>query len=145
MRQGASLVWHHSLPRINSFNKTEAAVFSCRLCFLRAFPFISLFVNGEMRYFLFYKPSMYTAPQRRYVNTGRETRDQCVKYCIRLFTVFVLKQLNSFEIFPVSHNQCFYSHVIQLAIQCFKYRVNAHVVIYLWLISMFMPARKSIN
>jgi len=24
------------------FNKTEAAVFSCRLCFLRAFPFISL-------------------------------------------------------------------------------------------------------
>jgi len=27
---------------MNSFNKTEAAVFSCRLCFLRAFPFISL-------------------------------------------------------------------------------------------------------
>ena len=27
---------------INGFNKTEAAVFSCRLCFLRAFPFISL-------------------------------------------------------------------------------------------------------
>jgi len=25
-----------------SFNKTEAAVYSCRLCFLRAFPFISL-------------------------------------------------------------------------------------------------------
>jgi len=25
---------------MNSFNKTEAAVFSCRLCFLRAFPFI---------------------------------------------------------------------------------------------------------
>ena len=25
------------------FNKTEAAVFSCRLCFLRAFPFISSF------------------------------------------------------------------------------------------------------
>jgi len=36
------VVWHHSLPLINSFNKTEAAVFSCRLCFLRAFPFISL-------------------------------------------------------------------------------------------------------
>jgi len=30
---------------MNSFNKTEAAVFSCRLCFLRAFPFISL-VSG---------------------------------------------------------------------------------------------------
>ena len=36
------MVWHHSLPLTNSFNKTEAAVFSCRLCFLRAFPFISL-------------------------------------------------------------------------------------------------------
>ena len=39
---GASVVWHHSLPLMNSFNKTDAAVFSCRLCFLRAFPFISL-------------------------------------------------------------------------------------------------------
>jgi len=38
------VVWHHSLPLMNSFNKTEAAVFSCRLCFLRAFPFISLIV-----------------------------------------------------------------------------------------------------
>jgi len=37
---GASVVWHHSLLLMNSFNKTEAAVFSCRLCFLRAFPFI---------------------------------------------------------------------------------------------------------
>ena len=36
------MVWHHSLPLMNSFNKTEAAVFSCRLCFLSAFPFISL-------------------------------------------------------------------------------------------------------
>ena len=33
---------HHSLLLMNSFNKTEAAVFSCGLCFLRAFPFISL-------------------------------------------------------------------------------------------------------
>jgi len=39
---GASVVWHHSLLLMNSFNKTETAVFSCRLCFLRAFPFISL-------------------------------------------------------------------------------------------------------
>ena len=38
------VVWHHSLLLMNSFNKTEAAVFSCRLCFLRAFPFIS-FLN----------------------------------------------------------------------------------------------------
>jgi len=42
MRKGASVVWHHSLPLMNSFTKTKAAVFSCRLCFLRAFPFISL-------------------------------------------------------------------------------------------------------
>jgi len=27
---------------MNGFNKTDAAVFSCRLCFLRAFPFIGL-------------------------------------------------------------------------------------------------------
>jgi len=39
---GASVAWHHSLLLMNSFNKTEAAVFLCRLCFLRAFPFISL-------------------------------------------------------------------------------------------------------
>jgi len=42
MRLGASVVLHHSLLLMNSFNKTEAAIFSCRLCFLRAFPFISL-------------------------------------------------------------------------------------------------------
>ena len=42
MRYGASVVWHHSLLLVNSYNKTEVAVFSCRLCFLRAFPFISL-------------------------------------------------------------------------------------------------------
>jgi len=35
------VVWRHSLLLMNSFNKTEAAVLSCRLCFLRAFPFIS--------------------------------------------------------------------------------------------------------
>jgi len=40
------VVWHHSLLLMNSFNKTEAAVFSCRLCFLRAFPFISLIGQG---------------------------------------------------------------------------------------------------
>jgi len=36
------VVWHHSLLLMNSFKKTDAAVFSCRLCFLRAFPLISL-------------------------------------------------------------------------------------------------------
>jgi len=32
---------------MNGFNKTEAAVFSCRLCFLRAFPVISLIQNAR--------------------------------------------------------------------------------------------------
>ena len=32
-------MWHHSLLLMNGFNKTEAAIFSCRPCFLRAFPF----------------------------------------------------------------------------------------------------------
>jgi len=40
-------ILHHyiTLLLMNSFNKTEAAVFSCRLCFLRAFPFISLIIS----------------------------------------------------------------------------------------------------
>ena len=46
------MVWHHSLPLMNSFNKTEAAVFSCRLCFLRAFPFISLMLLGYIAVYL---------------------------------------------------------------------------------------------
>jgi len=36
------VVWHHWLLLMNGFNKTEAAVFSCRLRFLRAFLFVSL-------------------------------------------------------------------------------------------------------
>jgi len=38
----ALVVWHLLSPLMNSFNKTEAAIFLCRLCFLRVFPFISL-------------------------------------------------------------------------------------------------------
>jgi len=40
MNKPFALIWIH--VHWYSFNKTEAAVFSCRLCFLRAFPFISL-------------------------------------------------------------------------------------------------------
>ena len=39
------VVWHHSLLLMNGFNKTDAAVFSCRICFLRAFLFISLILQ----------------------------------------------------------------------------------------------------
>ena len=42
------MVWHRSLQLMNSFNKTEAAVFSCRLCFLRAFPVISLSTDSNV-------------------------------------------------------------------------------------------------
>jgi len=52
------LVMHAPFPKhtqhMNSFNKTEAAVFSCRLCFLRAFPFISLTIH-----FVIWKRSSY--------------------------------------------------------------------------------------
>ena len=44
------MVWHHSLLLMKSFNKTEAAVFSCRLCFLRAIPFISLIKHCILYY-----------------------------------------------------------------------------------------------
>ena len=44
MRYAASVVWHLSLPLMISFNKTEAAIFPCRLCNLRAFPCISLLI-----------------------------------------------------------------------------------------------------
>jgi len=42
--RGLSVVWHISLPLMNSFNKTEAAVVPWMLCFLRAFPFIRLII-----------------------------------------------------------------------------------------------------
>jgi len=62
MRYGASAVWHQSLPLMNSFNKTGAAVFSCRLCFLRDFPFISL-INllwSRLRYWVhFYSRQLF--------------------------------------------------------------------------------------
>ena len=35
------VVWHLSLPLMNIFNKTEADIFPCRICFLRAFRFLS--------------------------------------------------------------------------------------------------------
>jgi len=37
----ASVVWHLSLPLMNIFNKTEAAILSCMLCFLGAFTFLN--------------------------------------------------------------------------------------------------------
>ena len=42
---GGPVVWHYSLLLMNSFEKTEAAVFSCRLCFLRPFPFPFVYIT----------------------------------------------------------------------------------------------------
>ena len=47
-------MWHHSLLLMNSFNKTEAAVFLCRLCFLRDFPFIILIFLIDCKQFSIY-------------------------------------------------------------------------------------------
>ena len=52
MRQGASVVWHLSLPLMNTFNKTEAAVFSFRPCFLRAFLFFSFLISNNYYIYL---------------------------------------------------------------------------------------------
>jgi len=41
------VVLHPSFLLMNSFNITEAAIFSCRLCFPRAFPFISFVIRDK--------------------------------------------------------------------------------------------------
>jgi len=46
-----SVVWHLSLPLMNSFNKTRAAIFPCRVCFLKSFSFSQLnlpYVQGVL-------------------------------------------------------------------------------------------------
>ena len=66
------MVWHHSLLLMNSFNKTEAAVFSCRLCFLRAFPFISkimLYINWLYKGLLWVKHTFEVIQKNHKPNT----------------------------------------------------------------------------
>ena len=53
----------------DSFNKTEAAVFSCRLCFLRAFLFISLNLYYIYRFIISLKQSPKLVPIKDKVNT----------------------------------------------------------------------------
>ena len=40
---GASVVWHHSLPLMNGFNKTEAAVFFVQAMLPEGFPFLQFY------------------------------------------------------------------------------------------------------
>ena len=50
MRYGASVVWHLSLPLMNSFIKTKVATFpSCRLCFLRTLYFLRSVARNRQR------------------------------------------------------------------------------------------------
>jgi len=42
MRSGASVVWHHLLLLMNSFNKTEAAAFLVQAMLPKGFPFHQL-------------------------------------------------------------------------------------------------------
>jgi len=57
---------------MNSFNKTEAAVFSCRLCFLRAFSFISLIDMSTLftAFFLQFILSILSQKQHKHLITG---------------------------------------------------------------------------
>jgi len=52
MCSGASMVWHPSLPLINSLNNPEAAIFPCKLCFLRTFPFFILITTRSFYYII---------------------------------------------------------------------------------------------
>jgi len=53
-----SVVWHHSLPLINSCNKTEAAVFPCGLWFRRPF-FLSLILYVKNMYLYMFTYAVY--------------------------------------------------------------------------------------
>jgi len=51
---GLIIVPMHKLASSYDFNKTEATVFSCRLCFLGAFPFISLIYISKATQYVFF-------------------------------------------------------------------------------------------
>ena len=73
--------WHHSWLLMNSFNKTEAAVFSCRLCFLRAFHFISLIsVSNIVK--LFSRPT-FNATARKMLKGQSKQEKICCTYGTR--------------------------------------------------------------
>jgi len=86
-RYGSLLVWHPLLPLMNSFNKTEAAFFSCRLFFLRAFSFISLIVFISILYVC----GIFKRQYCPYYPVGVRIKN----YCVRIF------QLCSY--YPLQH------------------------------------------
>ena len=100
MRKGASVVWLLSLPRMNSFNKTEAAIFPCRLNFLKVFPFIGLIYN---RYIQLLEVTHQTSVQSFRVWFPAPTSIfmfaflfSCCVFYIFLKTLFLMKFWNTF-------------------------------------------------
>jgi len=47
-------VWHLALPLMNSFNKTEAAIFTLQAMLPEGFPFISLVQTYSFKYIYFF-------------------------------------------------------------------------------------------
>jgi len=72
-------MWHHSLLLMNGFNKTEAAVFSCRLCFLRAFPLISLFTSYILTNFRQYIVIMRVCQMKLYMHVKTYQKNEFVE------------------------------------------------------------------
>ena len=116
------MVWHHSLSLMNSFNKTEAAVFSCRLCFLRAFPFISLIIIClyiYIYYILFCSVlffNNYTHVKSTYISRvqqGKSFRDNYASL-LQVITAIICPPCSGCFISDKWHN-CYVMNVLRLA------------------------------
>jgi len=82
--------WQLLLSLINSFNKTEAAVFTCRLCFTGAFPFISLIIpytslSFKIQFIVvntFLKPECYVSTATLRIFQNPETTPKSMAFAI---------------------------------------------------------------
>jgi len=70
MRKGASVVWHHSLLLMNSFNKTEAAVFFVQVMLPEGIPFHQ-FIISTNRHLEQYRKRYITCLKYYNYETGR--------------------------------------------------------------------------
>ena len=91
------MVWHRSLPLMNSFNKTKAAVFSYMLCFLRAFPFIS---------FLYSFTKQDIGPNYLF---GKTSFTLCIVYTRHCTSSVILKLTNIFCFVHQFHRKQYYT------------------------------------
>ena len=90
---------------LNSFNKTEAAVFSCRLCFLRAFPFFRLCTRWHFVFFLV-NSTTYFLQMHAYM-IGRRKRFNGLTHTTRLIPkIFIFTPINNIlEVYYYVHNE----------------------------------------